>query len=170
MSETQDNPCKECTLNHDCCRRFSGLMLTRDEYERHFRNTTEGLVVKKANGFFVVSSRTEGECPYWGNGGCLIYPDRPIDCRLYPYVIRHLIEKKRKVHMVFHDRSACPQRDSVYALMPESEIRALVKAFGRKVYGESKTIIVHREKGVLSRLRYRIEAALSRHWNKIGCR
>lgn len=169
MSEIHDNPCKTCTMNQDCCTRLSGLMVTQDEYGRYFRNNAEGLLVKKSKGFIVVTSRTGGACPHWGNGGCMIYPDRPIDCRLYPYAIRYLIEKKRKVTIVFHDRSLCSNKDRLYALMTESEIRSLVMAFGKKVYGESITIIVQREKGAFSRLRHRIEAALNRRWNEIRC-
>ena len=168
MSGPHDNPCNTCSANQDCCTRLSGLMLAPDEYETLFRNSAEVLAVKKTNRFIVVSSRHGGACPHWGDGGCVIYPERPIDCRLYPYVIRHLIEKKRKVHLVFHDRSACPQRKSMCALMPEPEIRALVKAFGRKIYGEEIAIFVQREKGVFSRLRYRVEAALSRLRYKTG--
>jgi len=170
MNEKHYNPCKSCLINQGCCTRLSGLMLTQDEYQRHFRNNAEGLVVEKSNGFFVVSSGTEDACPHWGNDGCLIYPDRPIDCRLYPYLIRRMIEKKRKVHLVFHDSSVCPHRNALFALMPDSEIRALVKEFGRNVYGENIAIIVYREKGAFSRWRHRIEAALSRSCNKTSCR
>lgn len=170
MSDTRDNPCNACSLNQACCRRLSGLMLTRDEYERLFRNFAEGLSVKKSNGVVIVSSRVEGACPHWKYGGCMIYPERPIDCRLYPYAIRHLIEKRRKITIVFHDGAGCPHGDGLYALMTESEIRALIVAFGRKIYGEQVTIVVQREKGAFSRLRHRIEAALNRRWDKTSCR
>jgi len=137
-------------------------MLTRDEYERHFRNYRDELITRPVNGFFIVSSGKGGACPHWENGGCRIYLDRPVDCRLYPYAIRHIIRKKQAVKIVFHARSICLQKNPLYQLMPESEARALVTAFGKKVFGQRTPIVVQREKGPLSRLRNRIEAALSR--------
>jgi len=166
MNKSHDNPCSVCTIDQDCCTRLSGLMLTQDEYERHFRNDQDKLVIRPVNGFFIVSARKSGICPHWENGGCRIYLDRPVDCRLYPYAIRHLIKIKQNVKIVFHAGSICLQKNRFYQLMPESEARALVMAFGKKVFGESTSIIVKREKGPFSRLRYRIEAALSRRFNK----
>jgi Fe-S-cluster containining protein len=141
-------------------------MLTRDEFEQHFRNYRDELVSRPVNGFIIVSSGKGGSCPHWENGGCRIYLDRPIDCRLYPYAIRHLIRKKQSVKIVFNADSICLQKNRLYRLMPEAEARALVMAFGKRVFGERTTIIVQREKGPFSRLRHRIEAALSRRLNK----
>jgi len=145
-------------------------MLTQGEYERLFGNHAAGLSVKRSDGFIIVSSRVGGACPHWGDGGCLIYPDRPIDCRLYPLVMRHLIERKRQVKIVCHDRSPCPHRGSLSALLTESGVRALVTAFGKEIYGDRVAIVVRREKGALSRLRYRVEAALSRRRGRMGRR
>jgi Fe-S-cluster containining protein len=166
MSESRVNPCRSCTINQGCCTRLSGLMLTQDEYDRHFKSYGDGLVLRKSHGVFIVTPSPEGACPHWGNGGCSIYQDRPIDCRLHPFIIRHMIEKRREVKIVFHNRTECPQKASLCAMMPESEIRALVAAFGKKVYGENIAIIVHREKGPFSRLRHRLEAALRRRLKK----
>jgi Fe-S-cluster containining protein len=166
MSGTHDNPCKVCTINQDCCTRLSGLMLTRDEYDRHFRNHRDELVTRPVNGFFIISSGKGGACPHWENSGCRIYHVRPVDCRLYPYVIRHLIKRNQSVKIVFHAGSICLKKNPLYQLMPETEARALVMAFGKKVFGENTAIVVQREKGPFSRLRNRIEAALSRRLNK----
>ena len=65
-----------------------------------------------------------------------------------------------KVKLVFHTRSDCPKKSTL--LIPEAEARALVMEFGKKVFGEDKTIIVVREKGPLSRLLIRIEKTISR--------
>ncbi len=167
MSKTHDNPCEVCTINQDCCTRLSGLMLTKDEFERHFKKNREELAIKPLNGFFVVSSKKSGMCPHWENGSCQIYSDRPIDCRLYPYAIRHLIKNKQRVKIVFHAESICLQKNRLYVLMPELEARELVLAFGKTVFGESTAVIVQREKGTFSQLRNRIEAALYRRLNSI---
>ncbi len=85
-----------------------------------------------------------------------------MDCRIFPYIMTRVIEKRNKVKIVFHTRTDCPQKDRIYALMPEADARALAKEFGKKIFGEDKTGIVEREKGLLSQLRIRIETMISR--------
>jgi len=137
-------------------------MLSQSEFDRLFKSRAEGLVVRQANNVVIVSSANGGACPYWGKGGCRIYQERPIDCRIFPYVLTRVIEKKNKVKIIFHTRTDCPQKDILYALMPEADARALAMAFGKEIFGEGKTIVVEREKGRLSQLRIRIETAISR--------
>ena len=96
-----------------------------------------------------------------------IYISRPTDCRVFPYVTTHVIEKRNKIKITFHSRSDCPKKDRLYLLMPEAEIRMLLTEFVRKTFGEKKTIIVLHEDEVASRLRNRIKAALGRQWDRI---
>ena len=70
--------------------------------------------------------------------------------------------KRNKVKIVFHTRTDCPQKDKLYALMPEAAARALAMEFGKKIFGEEKAVIVEREKGLFSKLRIRIETIISR--------
>jgi Fe-S-cluster containining protein len=161
MSTVSDNPCVACPTN--CCtlKGWIGLILTKDEFEKHFKGHAEELFVRLSDNYVVISTKEGRVCPHLSDGGCRIYQDRPIDCRLYPYQMRFISGNAGKVKLVFHTRSDCPQKNAL--LIPEAEARALVMEFGKKVFGADKTIIVVREKGLLSRLRIRIEKTISRH-------
>lgn len=162
MSNVPANPCSACATNQHCCSRLSGLILMQKEFDVLFKSRAEGLLVRQANKVVIVSTKDGGACPHWAKGGCKIYQDRPIDCRIFPYIMTRVIEKKNKVKIIFHTRTDCPQKDKMFVLMPEAAVRALIMEFGKRIYGEDKTIIVECEKGLLSQLRIRIETAISR--------
>ena len=162
MSNIPGNPCVACTTNQHCCTRLSGLILTQKEFDELFKSHAERLLVRQSNKVVIVSTKDGDACPHWAKGGCGIYQDRPIDCRIFPYILTRVIEKRNKVKIIFHTKTDCPQKDKMYALMPEAAARALAMEFGKKIYGEDKTIIVECEKGLLSQLRIRIETAISR--------
>lgn len=168
MNTVSDNPCIACTDNSCCTLKGScGLMLTKKEFEKHFKTYAEDLIIRPSDEFIIISSKEGRVCPYLGDSGCRIYQDRPIDCRLYPYVMRHFFVKGDKVKIVFHSRSGCPQKNSLLLLTPEIEARRLITSFGKEVYGEDKTIIVQRQKGPVSRLQNRIEELIWRsYWKK----
>lgn len=142
-------------------------MLTRDEYERHFKSHLQDLVIRQSNEFYIISSKEGRICPHSQTSGCQIYHDRPIDCRLYPYVMSRFIKKIRKVKIIFHTRSDCPVKDPLFLLMPKTKARSLIIEFGKKVYGGNKTIIVQHDQGMISQFLIRIDAAISRRMNKI---
>jgi hypothetical protein len=137
-------------------------MLTNVEYERHFKRHANDLMIWQSNKFYIISSKEGRICPHFENGGCRIYRDRPIDCRLYPYVMRRFIKGRNKVKIVFHTKSDCPDKYVMFQLTPETTARALVTEFGKKVYGEHTAIVVKHEKGFLSRLLCRMETTISR--------
>jgi Fe-S-cluster containining protein len=156
------NPCAACTTNQHCCSRLSGLILSQKEFDALFKGHAEGLTVRQVNKVVIVSAKYGGACPHWANEGCRIYQDRPMDCRIFPYVLTRVIEKRNKVKIIFHTRTDCPQKDILYALLSEAAAKALVMEFGEKIFGEAKAIIVERENGLFSQLRIRIETAISR--------
>ncbi len=162
MSTVGDNPCAACITNRGCCtlKGWCGLMLTKDEFELHFKEYSNGLSVRLTNDYVVISTKEGLACPHLTGSGCRIYQDRPIDCRLFPYVMRFVSANAKKVKIAFHTRSDCPQKNTL--LIPEAAARALVREFGEKVFGGDKTIVVVREKGLLSRLRIRIETTINR--------
>ncbi len=163
MKTVNDNPCEACTTNRGCCtlKGWCGLVLTKDEFEAHFKNHAEELFVRESNKYVIISTKEGRVCPHLAkDGSCRIYKDRPIDCRLYPYVMRFVFEKPRKVKIAFHTQPDCPQGEAL--LIPEADAKALITEFGKKVYGEDKTIIVQRQKGLFSRLRIRIEITMNR--------
>ena len=137
-------------------------MLTQNEFNALFKSRAEGLWVRQARNVVIVSARDGGACPFWGKDGCRIYQDRPMDCRVYPYILTRVIEKRNNAKIIFHTRTDCPQKDRLYELMPEAAARALALEFGEKIFGKDTAIIVEREKGLLSKLRIRIETMASR--------
>lgn len=168
MSEDHGNPCVECikSSKHGCCalKGACGLMLTNDEYDRHFKAHAEGLEIRQSKKFHIISSKEGLICPHFENGACGIYHDRPLDCRLYPYVMRRFIERGRKVKIVFHSKSDCPDKPALFRLMQEAAAKELVVAFGKKVYGENACVSARHEKGLFSRLIYRAETMVSRYF------
>jgi Fe-S-cluster containining protein len=164
MSTVSDNPCAACSTNRGCCtlKGWCGLMLTQDEFERHFKSYADELFIRLSDNYIVISTKEGRVCPHLqADGSCRIYQNRAIDCRLFPYVMRFVSVNAKKVKLAFHTRSDCPKKTPL--LIPEAEARALVTEFGKKVFGEDKTIVVVREKGLLSRLLIRIEKIMSRH-------
>jgi Fe-S-cluster containining protein len=93
-------------------------MLTEKEFDSIFKDHEDGLVVKRSNDVVIISPKNGGACPYWKGEGCSIYQQRPIDCRLHPYMITHIIQRKNKVKITFHNLNDCPRRD---VLMSEAE-------------------------------------------------
>jgi Fe-S-cluster containining protein len=170
MTEITGNPCIACIKStiHGCCtiKGSCGLMLTKDEYERHFKRYEEDLVIWQSAKFYIISSKEGRICPNLENGGCRIYADRPIDCRLYPYVMRRFIDRGHKVKIGFHTKSDCPDKNTLFQITTQTQAKALIVEFGRKVYGKNTNIIVHWEKGVISRWRNKIEAAIVGHFRK----
>ena len=162
MSTAGDDPCAVCATNRGCCtlKGWCGLMLTKDEFEKHFKSHAEKLFIRLNDNHVVISTKEGLACPHLSDSGCRIYQDRPIDCRLFPYVMRFVSRNAKKVKIAFHTRSDCPTKNIL--LIPEAEARALVMEFGKKVNGADKIIIVQREKGLFSRLRFRIETTVNR--------
>lgn len=164
---SNDNPCTGCSTNQHCCSKLSGLFLNEREFNLHFRNHEAQLEVKRSKNIAIVSTKQGGPCPHWGKEGCGIYLDRPTDCRVFPYVTTHVIAKRNKIRITFHNRSDCPKKDSLYLLIHEAEIRILLADFVRQTFGGKKPITVLNEDEVASRLRNRIRAAIGRQWDRI---
>ena len=162
MSNTQGNPCLACSTGQHCCIRLSGLLLSADEFRTLFKDHQEKLSIRQSNRVTIVSTQKGNACPHWGENGCRIYGQRPIDCRVFPYVTARIIEKRSTVKIVYHSRSDCPLKEQLFLNMPEADIKKLLKEFGKVVYGSAKSIDVQHERGCLSRFRNRVEAAISR--------
>jgi Fe-S-cluster containining protein len=153
MAGNDNNPCGTCSTHQGCCslKGACGLMLTKDEFEKHFKAYSERLVVRSSKKFVIISSRDGFTCPHLGGNGCGIYHDRPIDCRLFPYMMNHVFENRWRVRIVFHDKSDCPQLANL--IQPVAEAKALARSFAQSVFGTGRPITVHFEarKTVLSR-------------------
>ena len=141
-------------------------MLTKEEFDTHFKGHSDKLVVRSSRNFVVISSRDGFACPHLGVEGCKIYHGRAIDCRLFPYTMSNVFEKRKYIRIVFHNRSDCPQKS--HLLQPVDEARALVMEFARAVFGTDKPIIVTFEKNrtFFSRARNFIDRKLSELYSK----
>src|SRR6266702_5146680 len=152
-----------------CMQHRSTLLLTlerpgaqRGRIENPFQESPGRACDKTVNKVIIVSSKKGNACPHWGPDGCRIYLQRPIDCRVFPYITALVIEKRSKVKIVFHSRSDCPLKDRLYLNMPETDIKQLLMELGKSMYGPTKAIVVQHERGFISRLQNRVEAAISR--------
>jgi Fe-S-cluster containining protein len=136
----RENPCLACDVNQKCCSQLSGLRLSKEEFEKYFKRHAAKLSILKFNGMFFVCTHDSRPCPHWEKGGCRIYHDRPTDCRLYPYEITKLKEKRKRIEVEFRDNLGCPQKDLL--VMPVEEAKTLVEVFCDGVFGRNKPIII----------------------------
>jgi len=140
MPSKQNNPCLTCSINQGCCSQISGLRLSKEEFEKYFNTHSGELEIVKYRKTFVISSRNKGPCPYWHKNGCMIYNDRPIDCRLYPYEITRISEKRKTIEVTAIENPGCPQKD--HLLMSSEEAKALIEVFCQNAYGRNKSILI----------------------------
>jgi len=158
MESVMDNLCDMCSTDQHCCTRLNGLMLTGNEYEAHFKNCEENLLVQQSNGSYIVTPGNGAACPHWRQGGCAIYLNRPIDCRLYPYMMARVDRRKDTCTVTLKMSTLCPKVDTLGRMMPETEARGLVTKFWSEVAGDETNIVIQRESGLVSQVRSRIMA------------
>jgi len=142
MTETPENPCKDCITNQHCCRNLSKMWLTEGEYHKNFADHKEVLIVRKIGTLYNISSKKGHPCPYW-NGECSIYDKRPIECRLYPYTISNFAEWRRHVFITFHSRTTCSLKERL--LTDLDDAKTMVLKFSREAFGDNCRIHVIRE-------------------------
>ncbi|KPK32838.1 MAG: hypothetical protein AMK70_10010 [Nitrospira bacterium SG8_35_1] len=161
-----DNPCLTCP--DTCCGipgKFS-LRLTKDEFEKFFKDCQQDLLVREENKVVMIFSKEGKGCPNLEKKGCRIYRDRPIDCRLYPYQMLPLYETKDKVKILLYIKPECVE-NRIFNI-PENEAMTLVEDFGRKVYGNKKIIVQVFEDNFFIKLRNKIETLFIKFCQKLG--
>ena len=122
-----------------------GLKVSVREYEKNFKKHSFRLTTIKYNKMVILFPKNNQPCPYWDKRGCSIYEDRPIDCRLYPFELNRMVEKKQKIEVVFYDQTDCPHKEALF--IPVDEAKELMKALARDVYGSGKPIEIKYEPG-----------------------
>lgn len=159
MKDPTVNFCTACPTGQHCCSRLSELMLTEDEFESRFKRHEERLLIDRADGAVSVTPREGSACPHWHDNGCQIYMDRPIDCRLFPYIMTRRVGRRDRVRITFTRSSLCQCADILCDATSESDACALIVEFGKKVYGDRAVIIAGRDSRPLSGIRRRISLA-----------
>jgi Fe-S-cluster containining protein len=145
------NPCMSCDVEQRCCKTLHDLRLSVAEFEKHFRRHADRLSVLKYSNTFLVSPQNQLPCPYLGENGCRIYDERPIDCRLFPYVLVNIENKRDKIRVTFHKDSDCPHREDLF--VPLDEAKELMTRLAREVYGEEKPVQIEELDGGAARAR-----------------
>jgi Fe-S-cluster containining protein len=140
MRVNMNNPCMTCEVGQRCCRQLSGLKLTAREFEENFKKYAADLSILLYKKIYIVSSMKNNTCPHWAEKGCTIYHERSIDCRLFPYTVTRVLEKRNSVIIEFHDETDCPHRHDLF--LPMEEAKALMTNFGQEVYGADKPVII----------------------------
>jgi Fe-S-cluster containining protein len=140
----QDNPCLRCAVDQKCCK-VPGLKLSKREFENLFQKHSSRLSVIKYNKIVILYPKDDLPCPYWKEDGCNIYQDRPIDCRLFPYELNQMVEKRGKIEVVVYDQTDCPQKESLF--IPFDKAKELIETLAQDVYGQGKPIEIHYEPG-----------------------
>jgi Fe-S-cluster containining protein len=141
MKPKLDNPCSTCNIGQACCTILLGLKLTESEYMQHFHRYGSELTVQQDDGVYIVSSIGGQKCPNWNEGQCSVYPDRPIECRLFPYTLRSVSRVHGRAFITFHSRTRCPLKMDLIA--PLGEATKMVTSFGKTAFGKDTAIEVH---------------------------
>jgi len=161
-----DNPCLSCP--DTCCGipgKFS-LRLSKDEFEKHFKDSEQDLLVTEKDKVIMIYSIEGKVCPNLNNKGCRIYQERPIDCRLYPYQMLPLYETREKVKILLYIKPECVENRTFN--IPVNEARKLVEDFGRQVYGNKKIIVQVFEDKFLPKLRNKFEILFVKFCQRLG--
>jgi Fe-S-cluster containining protein len=161
-----NNPCLTCP--DICCalKGHDGLRLSPQEFAAHFRAHVTGLRVRQQGKLVIISTREGLVCPNLGDKGCLIYAERPIDCRLYPYQMLPVYETRSRVKFMLYMTPDCVANRTFH--VPEQEARELVKAFCRSVYGDKTVIIQVYRDSVLPKLQNKCAALFFKLCVKCG--
>lgn len=140
----QHNPCPQCVVNQRCCRELSGLRLSKEEFEKNFKEYSSRLSIERHGNMYIVSVKDKIPCPHWKKNQCSIYNDRPIDCMLYPYEIYRIIEDYNSLNVFVCENPDCPHRE--HLLISREEVNKTIKTMLSSSYGFAKKInIVHRK-------------------------
>jgi len=134
-----------CSINQDCCTNLVGLRLTTAEYNLCFSHHVGlGKVTAKREGFiYIINSDKKKICPNWKNGGCFIYEDRPLECRLFPYTLYVKKQTQKKAEVRFHLARSCPMVSQLR--MTDHAAKTMVKNFCVEAFGVNMEIIVKPE-------------------------
>ncbi len=152
MSETE-NPCLACTIDQDCCTNLRGLRLTREEYESCFASMEgSGKFTSRQEGpLFVINPDQSQKCPNWIGGGCSVYDDRPIECRLFPHTLYVKKRTETTAEVRFHLVHACPQAQALRA--SNAKAKAMVTAFCGQAFGPDVKVNIAEESSLERSLR-----------------
>ncbi|MFO0582227.1 MAG: YkgJ family cysteine cluster protein [Anaeromyxobacter sp.] len=124
----------ECTGCHGCCRGGHEGVVYATEHElgrmaEHLGMTPAAFdrkYVRRVDGHETIRLTDDGDCALWKDG-CTVYPERPRQCRTYPFWPEHLRSAKA------WDREAkqCEGmgRGEMHDLV---EIRAVLRSRGRE--------------------------------------
>ena len=75
--------CLEC--GGHCCK-LGGVIVTKDEVEAIIERGFPNHFIPLSDDVYGIEWGFEGRCNYLTNGGCSIYPVRPLGCRMFPVV------------------------------------------------------------------------------------
>lgn len=139
-----DNPCLACSIHQGCCSDLKGLRLSPQEYEANFAHHAAALEIVRDGPQYRVTAKA-GPCPNWKDQ-CTVYDTRPMECRLFPMTVSHVVEMGGHVIALAHDRTGCPQQQT---LRPDNETaKAMIDGFLQDAYGGDKHRTILIDEGV----------------------
>jgi Fe-S-cluster containining protein len=117
--------------------------LTEPEFERCFASHEPELAIEREDAVLVVSQRDGGVCPNWQDGGCVVYEDRPRECRLFPFTMYPTSNSGQLVSLRLHSETRCPLKRQL--LGDREGAQQLAQEFADEAYGDSRVVSVRHE-------------------------
>lgn len=107
------NPCMSCSIDMDCCKKFNGVLMSQEEFDRLYAKFEGRFQVEQRNRFVMVTDISGEGCPYFKQGtGCTVYEERPLDCRLFPFSLDHVRGGEGDtMRASAHRRVGCPHSE-----------------------------------------------------------
>lgn len=127
------SPCMSCSIDMDCCRKFNGVVMSQDEYDRLFAKFDGRFELEQLGRFVKIADKSGQGCPYFEQGtGCTIYEDRPLDCRLFPFSLDHVRGGENEpMRASAHRRVGCPHSEEFP--IDQAEIACVTDRMARSV-------------------------------------
>jgi len=140
-----ENPCLACSTDQDCCTNLVGLRLSKTEYDLCFAHHAESgqVTVGREGPIYIINPDEKRKCPNWDCGGCSVYENRPLECRLFPHTLYVKKMTTTGAEVRWHAVPSCPLVRQLR--MTEKAVESAAHEFCADAFGTQIQVSVRAE-------------------------